>query len=110
MTPKEQHDALTLFQTKMREAFDNNIWKGGWEKDTPASLLARVYEELREVEDELVMAGTKFFDVDKLEIECADVANMAGILASRMRMIVDQKKKQADARTVIEDLAQRYNP
>jgi NTP pyrophosphatase (non-canonical NTP hydrolase) len=97
MTPKEQRDVLVLFQTKMREVFENNIWKGGWERDTPASLLAHVYEELREVEDELVMAGTKFFDLDKLEVECADVAVMACILASRMRMIEDQKKKQGDS-------------
>ncbi len=97
MTQAEQYAELTAFQVKMLDVFEANMWKGGWDKDTPSSLLTRVYEEVREAEDELILAGTKFFDIDKFERECADVANMAGILASRMRMLDDQKKRQESA-------------
>lgn len=103
MTPKEQHDALSLFVTGCHDVLEANMHKGGWERDSPASLLRHLREEISEVEQELVKYGREDFNLRRLERECADVVNMVMMVYDRTRRMLDEAKEDG-VRPSVDDL------
>lgn len=61
----------------MSEKLQENVHKGGWEHDSVASLLTRLFEEAYEI-CESVRVGMPARSVYR---ECADVANFAMMIA-----------------------------
>lgn len=95
MTEGQQRKAITSFALAMMGKLQMNMHKGGWENDSPHALISRVYEEVSEVEDEAAMYGTQGFDIRKLVMECADVANMAAMVAHRL--LIELVRAEANA-------------
>ncbi len=94
-------DYLLDFACDMELELRRNDHKGGWDCMTPAQLIHRARQELREVEKAVESNG----DVVS---ECADVANFMAFLATNWKEREDQPKRGwADCRPDDRDTGER---
>lgn len=75
---QQPRKVVRWFSGLMERKLRLNEHKGGWEKDTFPELLARLHEEVEELE-EAVYSGKE----GNIELESADVANFAMMIADK---------------------------
>lgn len=85
---EELENSLKEFNSRMAHQLDKNDHKGGWRDESPYWLVTKLTEELGEVAVALENANSTTLippilegQLIELYMECADVANMAFLIA-----------------------------
>lgn len=74
-------NALKIFADRMEEELRKNDFRGGWKKENPEMMMAKLWDEMYDLDDQVdhYLAGKG--DREQIMKEAVDVANYAMFVA-----------------------------
>lgn len=90
MENKEFKECLDYFQIRMRKKLEKHSNKGGWKNSTLSNLYNGMMRETEELARALYYEKKDF---EHIIDECADVANMAMMIADNVKTMQDMFQK-----------------
>lgn len=90
-SPREMDALVASFAETMRETMRDNAYKGGWRSNSFTDLISMLREEV----DELEKSVTDRESADIVTAEAADVANVALMIADKVRLLEKHRQRRA---------------